>query len=467
VLYIATLTLVMLLALVVLLPMGHARGASGDILVTAVNPVENSTVKSAPMIVVKYLAINGIDRNSVRLIVDGIDVTQFGETTIGDSNLTYQVPSILALGKGSHNITFEASDLQGNQVSMHWQFYVDPNAATGTITKIDVIQIVTYIILGAVFAGLGFGLYLLYLNRTKGFNFEKYFARKPLQKHYLIIYVPIIIAFIFIIVAILMVESGMVTSPFAYELIFISAFFIGGLPYAIDVQLERRKKDRYEAAFAQFLFELADAIRGGIDPAKAVVEFSGFNNSVLKKRLKIAADGIRMGRPFEEMMQVMVDPIKSDLIHRYASLIGESAKMGGDISIVLHRAAKDMDDLIKIEYERRRQLNMQATTIYIAFAVLIIVIWQLVGIYPTLGSGLNISFLGQTGLKGGASTASSSHMSFTTLKQRFYELIVINSIAAGLLIGAFTEGKMKFGLMHALIMVGASTVFFAIFIFPI
>lgn len=442
-------------------------GESPEFYVISVSPGENSTIQSsAPTIVVNFHSDSGIDRNSVKLIINGTDVGQWGETKIGDSNVTYTVPNILSLNNGINNITFEASDLAGNKVIKQWQFNVNPNANNGGGgLVIDIVQIVTYIVIGAAILGLGFGAYLLYLNRTKGFNFEKYFARKPLQKHYLIIYVPVVIAFIFVILAILLVENGAINSPYAYELIFVAAFFISATVYAVDVQLEKRRKGRLETAFAQFLFELADAIRGGIDPAKAVVEFAGFNNSVLKKRLRIAAEGIRMGRPFEEMMEVMVAPIKSDLIHRYASLIGEAAKTGGDISIVLHRAAKDMDDLIKIDYERRRQLSMQASTIYISFAVLIVIVWQLIGIYPTIGNGINISLLGQTSLNSANNAVAISHLSFVAVKQRYFELIAVNSITAGLLIGAFTEGKIRFGLMHALIMVAASTVFFLLFIF--
>ena len=459
-----TFTLLIALAMMAILPMEQVRGASSEFVITKVTPGDNSTVRSAPSVEVDYLCTNGINVSSVELVIDGTNVTSWDETAISDSNTTCNIPSVLALEAGSHNVTFEASDLKGNVLFEQWQFTVNPNATSGPVLNINFGQVVTYTIIGAVLVGLGFGVYVVYLNRTKGFTFEKYFARKPLQKHYLVLYVPIIAAFIFTIMAILLVENGDMNSPYAYEMTLVAAFFIAVTPYAIDVQLEMRRKRRYEAAFAQFLFELADAIRGGIDPAKAIIEFSGLNNSELKKRLRIAADGIRLGRPFEEMMQVMAAPIQSELVHRYASLISEAAKTGGDISVVLHRAAKDMDDLIKIDYERRRQLSMQTTTIYMAFAILMAVIWQLIGIYSTLGNGgLSITVLGQT-LSASGSSSGVSHMSFIELKQRLLELTLVNSLTAGLMIGAFTEGKIKFGLIHALVMLGVSTVFFILFI---
>ena len=139
--------------------------------------------------------------------------------------------------------------------------------------------------------------------------------------------------------------------------------------------------------------------------------------------------------------------------------------MGGDISVVIHRSAKDMDDMIRIEEERRRQISMQATTIYISFAVLIVIIYQLISIYPSLGH-LNISIFGGGLLSSSQAAATSApQMSFDTLKIRFFHLVLINSVGAGCLIGIFADGKLKFGLLHAMVMVAASTVFFALLVF--
>jgi hypothetical protein len=75
--------------------------------------------------------------------------------------------------------------------------------------------------------------------------------------------------------------------------------------------------------------------------------------------------------------------------------------------------------------------------------------------------------MGQKGLSTSSTAAVSTKMTFITLKRRFFHLALINSIGAGLLIGTFTEGKVKMGLIHALIMIAASTLIFMIMIFPI
>jgi pilus assembly protein TadC len=317
----------------------------------------------------------------------------------------------------------------------------------------------------------GFAIVLIYLRRTRNFSLRKFIKKHPIPKRVLYIGIPAVTAFFFVLIALSYFEGGKDVSPFMTEYILVIGIFILLLPYSIYVQTEKKKKGEYERSFAQFLFEMADAMRGGIDPSRAIIEMSKNDTSILKKHLKIAANGLEMGRPFEEMIEAMVKPIDSRLIKRYASLIGESAKVGGEISQVVHRAAKDMDDLIKIEQDRTRSLSIQGTTIYISFGVLVVVIYLLISIYPSLGAADLGGLFGGAGgsLSSTSSSATSSStvaapMDFVTLKQRFLDLTLITGLGSGLIIGLFTNGKIKFGLIHGLGMMLAGMVFLIIMI---
>ena len=214
----------------------------------------------------------------------------------------------------------------------------------------------------------------------------------------------------------------------------------------------------YERAFAQFLFEMADAMRGGIDPAKAVIELSKTHTNILRRQLRIAADGIRLGRAFDEVLRNMVAPMKSPLITRYAGLIADAAGLGGETSIVVYRAAKDMDDFIKIEIEREKQLVMPVAVLYIAASS-----WPSCSlrIAPSIGS-INISVASGAPLSGGGGATNVPRLDPNTLGQRFFDLMVINSVGTGAIIGAFTEGKVRYGLLHSIALVVVTVVAFLI-----
>ena len=133
---------------------------------------------------------------------------------------------------------------------------------------------------------------------------------------------------------------------------------------------------------------------------------------------------------------------------------------------MVYRAAKDMDDFVKIEEEREKQLMLPVAVIYIAFSVLMAVLFALLFIAPELGT-LNISFIGLGQLPSSASTATTAvpHLAFSTLKERFFELMTINALGTGAIIGAFTEGRARYGILHSLALVAATAIAFAL-VFP-
>src|SRR4029077_11654037 len=154
---------------------------------------------------------------------------------------------------------------------------------------------------------------------------------------------------------------------------------------------------------------------------------------------------------------------------RYAGLVAEASTFGGETAAVVHRAAKDMDDFLKIEVERSQQLTMPVAVLYVAFGVLMAVLFSLLYIAPSLGS-VNVSIFspgGSNPLSGAsaASTTSGNSLSAADLKERFFDLMLINALGTGVIIGAFTEGRARYGLLHSLALVAATAIAFAIF-FP-
>jgi len=109
---------------------------------------------------------------------------------------------------------------------------------------------------------------------------------------------------------------------------------------------------------------------------------------------------------------------------------------------------------------------LPVAVIYIAFAVLMAVLFALLYLGPTLGT-LNITIPTAGALFQGsnATAASVPRLNPITLKERFFELMLINALGTGAIIGAFTEGRARFGILHSLGLVAATVIAFAI-LFP-
>ncbi len=445
--------------------------AVGEPTIDIIYPEPNSDITELrPKIRVEYSDPDGIDINSVVMKFGIYDVTEFEEITeITEEYITYEVPQVFILERGkNYTVTVTVSDTNGNTAQKSWKFGVtEKPPATLQGFSIDILAISMFLLIGTAIVGAGIGVYILYLKQTKDFTFRKFFAQHPMQKQYVIIYLPLTIAFIFILLGFAWAISTPNVPEFTTEYVFVAGLFIALTPYAVESQLEKRRIFKHERGFAQFLFDMADAMRGGLDPSKAVIELSKTNSGILRDKLKIASDSIRIGRPFDEVITSMGKSFKSHLIRRYASIIGEASKIGGETATVIFRAAKDMDDFIKVKTDRKRELTAQATTAYISFVVLIVIIYILLNMFPDF-QGIDISLLeGGGGLESAATAAEEAEfgrLSFITLKRRFFHVVIANSIGTGAVIGGFVDGKVKYGLLHILLLVLGSTLFFSLLI---
>jgi pilus assembly protein TadC len=449
--------------------LGTARAASSPISFSGETPGPGTaTGSTAPKISVSYSdSVSTIPASNVFLFVDGVNVTNFDSTTLSSSQATYVPPSILTLKNGVHNVTVEVSDLEGNSAKAQWNFTVNTNITTvsNPLAGIKPLTLLFYVGIVAAVVGAAVGGYILFLKQTTRFTFRRYFATHAVEKTYYTLYIPLGAAFLFTLFGLSLVYSNPSWPSNSVDYVFIIAVFIALTAFGIDARREMLRIRAFERAFAQFLFELADAMRGGLDPAKSIVELAKTYTNILAKPLKIASDGIRLGRPLDAVLVDMVKPMRSSLISLYAGLIAEATAAGGETALVVYRAAKDMDDFVKIEEEREKQLMLPVAVIYIAFAVLMAVLFALLYIAPELGT-LNISFIGLGKLPTSASANSAvPRLSFGSLKERFFELMVINALGTGAIIGAFTEGRARYGILHSLALVAATAIAFLI-VFP-
>jgi Flp pilus assembly protein TadB len=446
----------------------HVEASTGSITITPVSPAPGSqTADTTPTLQASFTDTAGVvNPSAVYLLLDNLNYTGFQGYSATSSGVQCPVPSILALKSGLHNVTVIAFDSSGNSANVTWNFTENPNAtgAASPLFSIKVQTLLLYIGLAAGIAGLAFMCYIWYLKQTTRFAFRKYFATHPVQRNYLVLYIPCGLAFVFVFFGLVYVADTPGLPSYSYDLVFVIGLFIALLAYGIDARHQLARLRAFERAFAQFLFEMADAMRGGLDPAKALVELSKTQTNILQKSMRIAADGIRIGRPFDAVLRDMARPIKSPLISRYAALIAEASTVGGETATVIYRAAKDMDDFVKIEDERSAQLTLPIAVIYIAFAVLVAVLVALLYIAPSLGT-LNIGFISGGNVLKGNTQSSVPRLTVAELHERFYELTVINSLGTGAIIGAFSEGRVRYGILHSLALVAATTVLF-LFIFP-
>ena len=137
------------------------------------------------------------------------------------------------------------------------------------------------------------------------------------------------------------------------------------------------------------------------------------------------------------------------VIKRSISIIVEAEQSGGDISDILSSVVDSVINVKKMKEERKASVFSQMVQGYVVFYVfigvmLILQLW----LFPKLG---NLSGTIQSGLSGFTGLFSVSGNVFD-LDTTFFGLIMIQGFFAGIMIGKFSEGTLKNGLLHSLIL---------------
>jgi flagellar protein FlaJ len=242
---------------------------------------------------------------------------------------------------------------------------------------------------------------------------------------------------------------GTTINPHNFDLVLVIGLMVALAPYAVDTYRAERLRRKNEADFADFLFEMSELIRGGIDPVKAVNTLAEGDLGSITKQVRIAAKQMQIGYTFEQAMRNLSASLHSSLVSRYVDLVIQASYSGGGVSNLIQRASADMSTFIALEGEKRSGLAQYTMILYVGEVVLV-----------ALAAILVIQFVpelsGISALTSGAATGgflSNSDINTVPLERDLFFLIILNGLLGGLVIGKISEGKIKHGVKHGLILV--------------
>jgi len=253
-----------------------------------------------------------------------------------------------------------------------------------------------------------------------------------------------------------------VEDPHNFDLIMTLSLVVGLSPYAADSTLADRRLRRHEQDFTDFLFELSELVRGGIDPIKSTITLSQGSLGSITKPVRVVSKQMEIGFTFEQAMRNLATTLKSPLIDKYVDLVIQASYSGGAVANLIQRASADMSTFLSIEKEKRAGLSQYTVVLYTGQVILIALCAILVVQFlPELSA---ISSVGATSFTG--SILGQSDIGSVPLERDLYLLVVINGFMGGLVIGKISEGKLKQGIKHSLILVVIAFVAWALFVVP-
>ncbi len=228
---------------------------------------------------------------------------------------------------------------------------------------------------------------------------------------------------------------------------------IGWAHFWFDFLKENKRQKEIELKFLEFIRNLVEAVKSGIPIPRGISQVADKDYGSLSPYIKKLSYQIEWGIPMHNALIIFADDTGNKVIKRSISIIIEADQSGGDISDILSSVSTSVVNIKKLKEERKSSITSQIVQGYIVFLMFIIIMLVLqILLFPKLA---NISVNLQSGNDlaglGGGQSDDKFDIDFI-----FFMLLIIQGFFDGLVIGKFSEGSIKNGLIHSLILMTLS-----------
>ncbi|HLC71990.1 MAG TPA: type II secretion system F family protein [Candidatus Nanoarchaeia archaeon] len=212
---------------------------------------------------------------------------------------------------------------------------------------------------------------------------------------------------------------------------------LGWLHFWINFFAESRRQKEIELKFVEFARTLVESVKSGVSIPRSIMNLARKDFGALTPYLQKLARQIEWGIPTKKALMTFSTDTDNRVIKRSVSILVEAEQSGGDISDILESVVESVINIKKMREERKASVYSQVVQGYMVYFIFIIIMLILqLWLFPKLG---NLSI-------GGAAPGDFN------LNPTFFGLIMIQGLFAGIMIGKFSEGTLKQGILHALIL---------------
>ncbi len=285
----------------------------------------------------------------------------------------------------------------------------------------------------------------------------------------------LIISLLIIIIGLLIGDIGIIGNFIILSVLIIS------IPQVLMSYIEYKDIKEMETKFPFFLRDLTESIRSGMPLHKAIINAGKVDYGKLNKEVRKMAHQLTWGVNIIKVFEQAEKRLKSsDIMSKNMRIIIETYKTGGEIDKTLDAISNAILTLQETQNERKSTLNQYVVAMY---AITYIFIGIIVGISKLLipifssSTGATIGALGtimgnpcESCLYMVQTSCFPCYMYFNICTMLganketigcyylglFFSMIIVQSICGGLVAGQISEGSVKAGIKHSLILLTTS-----------
>ncbi len=234
---------------------------------------------------------------------------------------------------------------------------------------------------------------------------------------------------------------------------FLIAILIFSGVFGIYQLIHQRRVHKINYRFPDFVRDLAESRKAGMNFTKAIMYSSRGNYGVLTPEIQKIARQISWGSSVENALNAFSKRVNTKLIRRTVSLINEASRSGGNVADILEAASKDAKEIRLIDSERRASMLSYVAVIYVGMGVfLLIMIVLCKNLLPSMlgegRTGIAVAMGGSAGIK------------YVDILSLFFYAALVQTAGMGIVTGVFEEGNVVSGIKHMFIMLFATWIIF-------
>lgn len=219
---------------------------------------------------------------------------------------------------------------------------------------------------------------------------------------------------------------------------------------------EKRKKE-VEEKLPDFLRDIANSCASGMTIYDSIKSASEGDYGELTPELKMMVSQLSWGIPVDEALTNFAKRINTNEVKRLAITINKALEIGGNTSAVFNAAAKEIDQIKRVEMQRRTDMSLYSMVIFISFFVFLAVILVINSTIFVAIFDIQEKMAGQS-----IGNIRIAQIDPHAVKDMFFTFVFVQSLGGGLLGGFMMEGRLSSGVRQAFILVLVSFIVFKV-----
>jgi archaeal flagellar protein FlaJ len=228
-------------------------------------------------------------------------------------------------------------------------------------------------------------------------------------------------------------------------------------PIGFYNSIKQKQKREIMDKLPDFLRDIANSSASGMNIYDSMRSASEGDYGRLTDELKMMVAQLSWGIPIDEALKNFGDRINNNEVKRLAITIDKALEIGGNTSSVFNAAAIELDQIRRVEQQRRTEMSMYSIVIFISFFVFLAVILVINGTIFQAIYDLQGKMAGKA--IGNIRIANIDPMEVKTM---FFTFVFVQSLGGGLLGGFMMEGRLSAGIRQAFILVLVSFITFKV-----